>query len=146
MRLGDRSERRCCFESAVGFELIERLQTYPKMRTVLDTLPEKMLELSSERKVVVITKVESGEGHMAEVERRIQAATFTGKGDKETVPLKYKGYATDIAKALTDVLVLVTAEQSSAGQNTRRSKPSEKPKTGSSPAPPNLAVAENKEN
>ena len=108
---------RCVAESAVSGEMLSRLTVVPAMQTMLKALPPKMLRISTDKQAEPVEFSEGALGsRVDDVYARIDAATFTGKGDKETVPLKYKGYATDIAKALTDVLVLVTAEQSSAGQ------------------------------
>ena len=41
--------RRCTFEDSVSTELLVRLGVYPKMRTALNSLPPKMLSITSEK-------------------------------------------------------------------------------------------------
>ena len=51
---------RCVFESAVSGELITRLTAYPKMASVLDQLPPKLLSTHGDAPAVpVVTEAES---------------------------------------------------------------------------------------
>ena len=106
---------RCVAESAVSGEMLSRLTVVPAMQTMLEALPPKMLRISTNKQPERVRFSEHALGsRVDDVYALINGATFTGKGDKEKVPLKYRAYATAISAALTDVLVLVTAEEGSA--------------------------------
>ena len=103
--------RRCVFESSASSELLVRLRAYPKMWEALEALPHKVLALSSSEpsKPVELPAEESLETRVDDVTARIQQATFTGKGDKETVIAMYKDYVARIATALQKTLALASA-------------------------------------
>ena len=108
---------RCVAESAVSGEMLSRLTVVPAMQTMLKVLPPKMLRISTDKQAEPVEFSEGALGsRVDDVYARINDATFTGKGDKEKVPLKYRAYATAISAALTDVLVLVTADEGSVAQ------------------------------
>jgi hypothetical protein len=98
-------------ENAVSGELLARLDTYPKMRAVLDALPPKMLSLEKGRSSMRIDFEAGSLGtRVEEVTRRIQGATFTGKGDKPVVIGIYKDYVTRLADMLQKTLTLASVE------------------------------------
>ena len=102
---------RCCLESAVSSEPVARLSAYPKMKAVLDTLPPKMLSLASgEPPVPVELEVGGLASRVEENVSRIQKATFTGKGDKETVPSLYREYVEKLTVALQATLAFAADE------------------------------------
>ena len=102
----------CCFEGAVSDELLARLRSYPKLRTVLDTLPPKMLSLASDRPATPVVSEETSLAIREEtVIERIRRATFTGAGDKETVPDLYRAYVASIVGALQNTLGDIAAAQ-----------------------------------
>ena len=84
-------------------ELLVRLNANPKVAELLDKLPSKMLSIASDRKAEVVSLNTTGllETRVDQVSQLISSATFTGKGDKETVPRLYKEYVERIARALT---------------------------------------------
>ena len=87
--------------------MLSRLTVVPAMQVVLEALPPKMLRISTDQQPERVRFSENALGsRVDDVYARINGATFTGKGDKEKVPLKYRAYATAISAALTDVLVL----------------------------------------
>ena len=57
----------------------------------------------------VLAESEAGD-RRARVIEQIEAATFTGKGDKEAVPQMYKDYVKRIASALQSTLALEAAD------------------------------------
>ena len=99
----------CCFEDALGRELVVRLVSNPKMRTALATLPQpKMLALRSGSKPMPIDlEAEQLEGHVQRVVARLGLATFTGKADTEAVPRLYKEYVARIADAIAQTFASV---------------------------------------
>ena len=83
------------------------------MKALLDALPPKLLALSSDNKAVPVElKVSDLSNRVEQVVQKIQKATFTGKGDAETVPQMYKNYIKRIADALQATLAFATAEAS----------------------------------
>ena len=94
----------CTFESAVSSELLVRLRANPRTVDILhelDALPPKLLQLrSGEPSRAVDLDEEVLNGRATRIVAKIQGATFTGKGDKVTVPSLYRTYATEIAAAL----------------------------------------------
>ncbi|KOO28318.1 ankyrin repeat and sam domain-containing protein 6 [Chrysochromulina tobinii] len=104
----------CVFEDAVSHELLARLGAVPRVREALDALPSKVLVLRSGRPTEPCV---APTGELAErVERvltRIAGATFTGKGDMDTVPALYREYVTRIVGAVQPVLAL--AAEAAAG-------------------------------
>ena len=100
----------CCFEDGVSSELAVRLRANPRLSAALDALPPKMLALRSGAAAEPITfKAEALEGRVARVVARLQGATFTGKGDKGTVPALYRDYVERVAGALQPLLALGSA-------------------------------------
>jgi hypothetical protein len=104
----------CVFEDAVSHELLARLGAVPRVREALDALPSKVLVLRSGRPSEPCA---APTGELADrVERvvaRIAGATFTGKGDKDTVPALYREYVTRIVGVVQPVLAL--AAEAAAG-------------------------------
>ena len=90
---------RCCLESAVSSELLARIgAAYPKMLDALVALPAKLFILSETRSPEeVLLSTDQLDTRMQTVMAQIQSATFTGKGDKEQVPLLYENYVARIA-------------------------------------------------
>ena len=104
---GDKGRGWCHFELAVSGELIVRLRAYPKLEGALDTLPPKVLVLSSTAPIAPVDlRAEALETRVDEVVARIGAATFTGKGDKSMVIDMYKAYVGRIAAAIQKTLAL----------------------------------------
>ena len=104
---GDKGRGWCQFELAVSGELIVRLRAYPKLEGALNTLPPKVLALSSTAPIVPVDlRAEALETRVDEVVARIDAATFTGKGDKSMVIDMYKAYVGRIAAAIQKTLAL----------------------------------------
>jgi hypothetical protein len=97
----------CVFENAVSYELLARLRKVPRVREALDALPSKVLVLRSghltEPGVAPTGQLET---RVADVVSSIERATFTGKGDKDTVPALYREYVARIVGAVTSVLAL----------------------------------------
>eukprot|EP00966_Prymnesium_polylepis_P250010 5779347-Prymnesium_polylepis.1 len=112
MPIPDRMHR-CVFENAVSSEVIVRLSAYPKMRAVLDKLPPKVLSLASGRPTEAV-ELATGEldSRVERVVGRIQKATFTGKGDKESVPALFQSYVERIAGVLQKTLAFVSDDDS----------------------------------
>eukprot|EP00966_Prymnesium_polylepis_P087702 2029416-Prymnesium_polylepis.1 len=105
--------RRCCFEDGVSSELTVRLRANPRLNAALDALPPKMLALRTGAPAAPITLAEEAlEGRVKRVVARIRMATFTGKGDKETVPALYAEYVERVAGALQPLLALSSATTS----------------------------------
>ena len=97
----------CCFEAAVSVELIVRLSKFDKMRRALDSLPAKLLSLSSHSSAKPLElEVDDPSVHVEKAKARIRNATFTGKGDQAKVPLLYDFYIKRIATSLQNTLVL----------------------------------------
>ncbi|KOO27955.1 hypothetical protein Ctob_003240, partial [Chrysochromulina tobinii] len=105
----------CVFENAVSYELLARLRVVPRVREALDALPSKVLVLRSgqptEPGVAPIGQLET---RVAEVVSSIERATFTGKGDKETVPALYREYVGRIVGVVTSVLALASGSAMAA--------------------------------
>jgi hypothetical protein len=95
------------FESAVSSKLITVVfKEYPRMRDTLDVLPPKLLRLSSTRSAEPVDLDMLLEQSVETVEASIERATFTGKGDKQTVTKLYKDYVERIARVLTTLLTI----------------------------------------
>ena len=95
-------------------ELTVRLRNNPRLSQALSALPPKMLALRSDAPAAPITFEEPLEGHVERVIARIQCATFTGKGDAETVPALYTAYVARVAGALQPLLALGGGEAAAA--------------------------------
>ena len=81
-------------------ELLMRLTANPRMRSALEVLKPKMLELSGDSPVRPVPLPSAQlETRVEEVTQHIQRATFTGKGDKEVVIKLYESYQKRIAEA-----------------------------------------------
>jgi hypothetical protein len=97
----------CVFENAVSYELLARLDAVPRVREALDALPSKVLVLRSgqhtEQGVAPAGLLET---RVADVVSSIERATFTGKGDKDTVPTLYRDYVARIVGVVQSVLML----------------------------------------
>ena len=93
-------------------EVTSRLNAYPKMQSVLSSMPDKVLALSS---TALPTAIQN-EGTLADgsnVQRVINAveeATFTGNADKAMVIGVYKDYVVQIAQKLITTLTMATSE------------------------------------
>ena len=89
---------RCCFEGGVSGELLVRLSVYPRMKAELDRLPPKLISLASGRAPEPVELAHSDVWQrVQQVVESIEKATFTGKGDKEKVPMMYKDYVEKVA-------------------------------------------------
>jgi Ran GTPase-activating protein (RanGAP) involved in mRNA processing and transport len=95
----------CVFENAVSYELLARLRTVPRVREALDALPSKVLVLRSGLPTKPgVAPTGQLETRVAEVVSSIERATFTGKGDKDTVPALYRDYVARIVGVVQSVL------------------------------------------
>ena len=99
----------CVFEGGVSVELTTRLESYPKMKAVLDKLPPKVLALSSKAPPTPVV-VKETDGHVARLIAKIEKATFTGPGDKSMVIGIYKEFVERITRVLTSTLKIATVE------------------------------------
>ena len=95
----------CVFEEGVSVELIARLETYPKMKAVLDALPPKVLALSSSAPPKPVA-VSADDARVARVTGKIEKATFTGPSDKPLVVGIYREFVERITRVLTSTLKL----------------------------------------
>ena len=98
----------CVFEEGVSVELIARLETYPKMKAVLDALPPKVLALSSKAPPKPVA-VSADDARFARVTGKIEKATFTGPSDKPLVVGIYREFVERITRVLTSTLKLAAA-------------------------------------
>jgi hypothetical protein len=125
----------CVFENAVSYELLARLGAVPRVREALDALPPKVLVLRSghptEPGVAPTGQLET---RVADVVSSIERATFTGKGDKATVPALYRKYVARIVGVVQSVLVLASGSATAA--------PAEQLPQVDAPAAPPLRLAE----
>jgi ankyrin repeat protein len=104
----------CVFEDAVSHELLARLGAVPRVREALDALPSKVLVLRSGRPTEpCVAPIGELADRVERVVARIAGATFTGKGDKVTVPALYREYVTRIVGVVQPVLAL--AAKAAAG-------------------------------
>ena len=104
----------------MSVELIARLAAYPKMEALLNSLPPGLLALSAER-----AAEPAGRRTQAAVTssmRRIEDATFTGKGDKPKVVALYKDYVSRTVNALART-ALASAEMLAPRPATRARGP-----------------------
>ena len=95
-------------------ELLARLNAFPRMRSTLDALPPKLLSLATGRPTQVepmLLETAELQVRVVQVIASIQRATFTGKGDKETVPDMYKEYVEEIVGTLKSTLGRTSAPQ-----------------------------------
>jgi hypothetical protein len=105
----------CVFENAVSYELLARLRVVPRVREALDALPSKVLVLRSGQPTEPgISPTGQLETRVAEVVSSIERATFTGKGDKDTVPALYREYVGRIVGVVTSVLALASGSAMAA--------------------------------
>ena len=85
-------------------EAVARVAYFKGLKAVLARLPPKLVEIDSEVPVEAEEgESAAGEGMGPRVERvrtSIQAATFTGKGDKEVVVKLYNDYIAHIGNAM----------------------------------------------
>ena len=91
-------------------ELLERLRVFPKLRVVLDTLPPKVLTLGERTPELSETQPVELEQRVEDVVARISRATFTGKGDSNTVPLLYKEYVERITSVVQRTLAYAATD------------------------------------
>ena len=107
----DRGRGWCCFEGSISGELIARLSVYPKMRSALESLPPKLLNMSAD---APSEPIEAGAlaGRVEANVARLEAATFTGKGDKPIVVKLYKEYVSRIVGTLASTLAFQGQSQS----------------------------------
>jgi hypothetical protein len=97
----------CVFENAVSYELLARLGAVPRVLEALDALPSKVLVLRSGQPTEPgVAPAGQLETRVAEVVSSIERATFTGKGDKDTVPTLYRDYVARIVGVVQSVLML----------------------------------------
>ena len=94
--------RRCSLESGVSTEAIARARFYPQLKKAMDELPAKMWEIDGEAPVEVVEQ-DDAQGHgprVAAVRAQIEAAKFTGKGDRATVLGLFNEFVTHIGNAM----------------------------------------------
>eukprot|EP00312_Isochrysidales_sp_CCMP1244_P014706 CAMPEP_0202741946 /NCGR_PEP_ID=MMETSP1388-20130828/4654_1 /ASSEMBLY_ACC=CAM_ASM_000864 /TAXON_ID=37098 /ORGANISM="Isochrysis sp, Strain CCMP1244" /LENGTH=1959 /DNA_ID=CAMNT_0049408819 /DNA_START=358 /DNA_END=6236 /DNA_ORIENTATION=+ len=107
-RADDTGRGWCSFESSISSELISRLGVVPKLRAELDCLPPKVLVLSSD--ALPMEQAAGGGDELGARVRQniaaIEAACFTGSGDKPMVVELYKDYVSRIAGVLQNTLHL----------------------------------------
>jgi hypothetical protein len=105
----------CVFENAVSYELLARLGAVPRVREALDALPPKVLVLRSGQPTEPgVAPAGQLETRVADVVSSIERATFTGKGDKATVPALYRKYVARIVGVVQSVLVLASGSATAA--------------------------------
>ena len=102
---------RPCFEGSVSGELLVRLQTYPKLKELLDKLPPKMLSIASGKPVEEVRVGQSATTRVDLVSKLIRNAKFTGKGDAEKVPTLYQNYVERMVTALMRTLATAIEEE-----------------------------------
>ena len=90
-------------------ELEVRLSSNPKIRDALNTLPPKMLSLTSgkppePRVIEVDAEKRELQTRVDRVEARIRNAIFGNPNDKTMVPKLYKDYVARVAGALQPLL------------------------------------------
>lgn len=89
----------------MSIELTARLSASPKMQNELEKLNPKMLALSSDTSATPVKMQEVDlEEHLAGARLRIEAATFTGAGDKLKVVGLHKTYVEQIASVMQKTL------------------------------------------
>ena len=120
-----------CFETGVSTEALTRAVYYPKLRAVLEELPPKLVEIDGEAPVVAANDGtaagDEGAGpRIARVRGSIEAATFTGKGDKEVVLRLLRDYMARIGNAMAEsgegVEGTYEGERNAAGEKEGRGK------------------------
>ena len=85
-------------------EAIARARFFPQLKAAMAKLPAKMWEIDGEAPVEVV-EADDPRGHgprVAEVRAQIEAAKFTGKGDRATVLRLYNEFVTAINNAMVD--------------------------------------------
>ncbi|EOD15166.1 hypothetical protein EMIHUDRAFT_119448 [Emiliania huxleyi CCMP1516] len=91
------------FESAVSTEALAQLAYYPGLGKLLEELPPKVIEIDGEGPRVAEMEDRADEGMGPRNERviaAIEAASFTGKGDKPVVVQLYRDYAIKVNNAM----------------------------------------------
>ena len=102
----------CVFESSVSGEAVLRLNgKFPRAEAALRSLGPKVLSLTGASPPEA-ADLAGREGHVEEVVRSIEEATFTGKGDKGRVIRMYKDYAARIAESLLKSLLVDMGDSS----------------------------------
>jgi hypothetical protein len=95
-------------ESSASSEAPMRLKAYPKMQEALDTLPPKLLLLSSDEPTKKVDlEEESLEGRVERVVSRIERAHFIGGHDLPKVLKSYRDYVSRIAASLTETFSML---------------------------------------
>ena len=75
--------RRCITESALSGELLSRLTAYPKLRAVFETLPPKLIRISSDAPAEgVSSAVDALDTRVDDVVARIMSSSFTSGSDR----------------------------------------------------------------
>ena len=83
----------CCLEDAVSRELITRLQPYPRVANILQTLPAKVLVIDDGVPVPPPDlEVANLADHVESMMERIRQAAFTSGKDSKEVPRIYQDY------------------------------------------------------
>ena len=91
------------FESAVSTYAVVRASYYPRLQSSLSPLPPKLIDIGGSSMSIVAQHSDVDLPTQIDHQRaRIQAATFTGKGDKEVVIDLYNRYITAIGNAIND--------------------------------------------
>ena len=91
------------FESGVGGEAVCRLESWPLLKGVLDSLPPKLIEIDGPAPLVAHLDASQGAlERSAAIRADIAAANFTGSGDKPKVIELYHDYVVDITNAINE--------------------------------------------
>ena len=94
-------------------EVIARVHVaYPKIKALLDAaLPPKMLALASGQPAeAIVQPTVDLQMRVEDVKRRINTATFTGKGDKDAVPVLYTDFIERFVGALAQTLAATAGD------------------------------------
>ena len=109
----------CVFEAGVSTELTVRLSSYPKMKTLLDAMGRPKAFTLSRNSSPMPMESDHDAGtdgqHVKSVEMRLEAATFTGRGDKPVVLSIYRDFVQRITNMLTQTLAFNTGTADGAG-------------------------------
>ena len=110
----------CVFEAGVSTEITVRLSSYPKMKTLLDAMRRPKALLLSRHAPPEPIEPDHDAGtdgqHVKEVEMRLDASTFTGRGDKPVVLSIYNDFVKRITSVLTQTLAFHTGGADQHGE------------------------------
>lgn len=102
---------RCGFEDALSGELIRRLSVYPKIHAMFDSLPPKLVALSTGHPPQAFAFEADNMLDVAQIYERLRASTFTSMGNRESVLNEYKSFMGKIAGMLQSTLVITAAPE-----------------------------------